>query len=351
MSIDEQKLGEFLDRAVTDLAAGYAGVMVALGRKLGLYRVMAGAGPLDAAEVAERSGCHERYVREWLNSQVAGRYIDYHPEAGKYELGPEHALVLAEEDSALYLPIAWEVPASMWLDEPKTLEAFRTGRGVPWSDHHPRLFEAVAGFYRNAYQSTVVQEWLPSLSGVIEKLERGATVADIGCGFGHSTVTMAEAFPRSRFLGFDTHEESIAQARRIAGRAGLGNAEFVVGQLSGAAGPWLDLVCFFDALHDMGNPLAVIQHVRQSLKPDGTVLLVEPFANERLEDNINPVGRLYYSVSTAVCVAHALSEESGLALGAQAGEKRLAELFHGAGYSSFRRASATPFNLILEARP
>lgn len=351
MSINEQRLQEFVSQAVTDLAAGHSGVMVVLGRKLGLYKALAGAGPVTASQVAERAGCAERYVREWLHSQVAGGYVDYHPETGKYELGAEQALVLADEASPVYLPLAWEVTASMWHDEPRLLEAFRTGKGVPWSDHHPRLFAGVAAFYRNGYEAALVQEWLPSLSGVVEKLERGGTVADVGCGFGHSTVIMAKAFPGSQFWGFDTHEESIAEARRIAREAGLANVHFEATTLRDASATPFDLVCFFDALHDMGNPLAVIQRARELLAPDGSVMAVEPFANDQLEQNINPVGRLFYSGSTALCVPHALSEGTELALGAQAGEKQFAELFRTAGYSSFRRASETPFNLILEARP
>jgi SAM-dependent methyltransferase len=350
MGINEQKLAEFLDRAVNDLAAGYGGVMVVLGRKLGLYKALAGAGPLASSEVALRSGCAERYVREWLNSQVAAGYVGYDSLSGKYELSAEQAMVLADEDSAVYLPLAWEVPASMWADEPKALEAFRTGKGVPWSEHNPRLFTGVASFYRLGYEAAIVQQWLPSLSGVVERLERGATVADVGCGFGHSTVIMAKAFPKSRFVGIDPHPESIDEARRIASEAGLTNVEFEVASLSGTAGPVFDLICFFDALHDMGNPLAAVQHAKSSLRPDGIVMLVEPFANDRLEENINTVGKIYYSASAVICVAHALSEEDGLALGAQAGEARLAKLFYSAGYSSFRRVAETPFNLILEAR-
>jgi SAM-dependent methyltransferase len=347
---NEQKLNAFLDRVVNDLAGGYAGVMVVLGRKLGLYRALAAAGPATSTEIAERSGCAERYVREWLNSQVAAGYVDYDPESGGYDLSPEQALVLADESSTVYMPMAWEIPASMWHDEDKTLEAFRTGKGVPWSAHHPRLFNGVAAFYRNGYEAALVQQWLPSLDGVVEKLERGAAVADVGCGFGYSTLIMAKAFPQSRFLGLDTHVESIEEARKEAERAGVTNVDFTVGELSGASGPWFDLVCFFDALHDLGNPLGAAQQARRALKPDGAVLLVEPFANDRLEDNINVVGRLYYAASTVLCVPHSLSEETGLALGAQAGESRLAELFSKAGYSAFRRASEAPFNLIFEAR-
>jgi SAM-dependent methyltransferase len=350
-TINEVKLNEVLDIAIRDIAGGHGGVMVVLGRRLGLYRVLWNAGPLTSAEVAERAGCAERYVREWLNSQVAARYVDYHPESGKYELSAEQALVLADEESTVYMPLAWELTASMWLDEPKIAEAFRTGKGVPWSDHHPRLFEGVAAFYRQGYEAALVQQWLPSLAGVVEKLERGGTVADVGCGFGHSTVIMAKAFPQSRFVGFDTHKDSIEKARRISAETGVTNVEFKASEFRGVEPATFDLICFFDTLHDLGDPLSAVRKVKKALKPDGTVLLVEPFANDHLEDNINIVGRLYYSGSTAICVPHSLSEEPGAALGAQAGEKKLAELFEAAGYSRFRRAAETSFNLVLEARP
>lgn len=352
MSIDEQKLNEFLGRAVSDLSACSAGVMISIGHKLGLYKAMAGAGPLSAQELAARTGCAERYVREWLNSQVAGGYVNYHSEAQAYELAPEQAFVLADEDSPVHFPPAWDIIASMWFDEDKTLHAFRTGEGIPWGNHDDRLYCGVAAFFRNAYRGELVPDWLPALEGVEDKLSAGATVADVGCGHGHSTIIMAEAYPASRFHGYDVHEASIEAARENARQAGV--SDRVVFEAADARSyPQLgfDLVCYFDCLHDMGDPVGAASHARRALDPDGTAMLVEPYAHDRLEDNINPVGRMYYSASTALCCAHSLSEEVGLALGAQAGESRLADVFRQAGFSRFRRATETPFNLILEARP
>jgi len=351
MKIDQEKLNEFVEKAVTDLAAGYGGVMTVLGHKLGLYKAMAGAGPLDPAEIAKRSGCAERYVREWLNSQAAAGYIVYHPTSSSYELTPEHSLVLADDESPVFMPAAWEVPASMFFDEEKTIAAFRTGKGVGWEQHNERLFCGVAAFYRNGYRNSLVREWLPSLRGVEEKLRAGARVADVGCGHGHSTILMAEAFPQSRFWGFDYHEKSIARAQSQLRNTAIENrVSFEVADAVSYAAEHFDLICFFDCLHDMGNPVAAAHHARNALAEDGTVMLVEPFANDRVEENLNTVGRLYYSASTTLCCAHALSEDGGVALGAQAGEARLASVFKKAGFGDFRRAKATPFNLILEAK-
>lgn len=298
-AIDPAKLDAILARAVGDLSAGYGGVMVSLGHRLGLYKALAGAGPLTAGEVAGRAGCAERYVREWLNSQVAGGYVAYHAVSDTYELTPEQAFVLADEDSPAFMPNAWNVPASMWADEDKAVEAFRTGRGIPWGDHDGRLHCGVASFYRNAYRGSLVAEWLPALDGVIAKLEAGALVADIGCGHGHSTVLMAQAFPASRFRGFDTHPDSVAEAGRIAAAAGVGGtATFATARADDYPGAGYDLICFFDALHDMGDPVAAAAHAARTLAPDGTVMLVEPFANDRVEDNVSPVARLYYAAST-----------------------------------------------------
>lgn len=338
-------------RAVGELSAGYGGVMVSLGMKLGLYKAMAGAGPMSARELAERSGCAQRYVAEWLNAQAAGGYVDYHAVSDTYELSPEHAVVLADEESPVYIPNAWQVPASMWFDEGKTIEAFRTGRGVAWGEHDGRLFCGVAAFYRNAYRGSLVSQWLPALDGVVQRLEHGITVADIGCGHGHSTLLMAEAFPRSQFHGFDTHQGSIEEARRNAGKAGgRGNVGFEVASATTYPDHRYDLICFFDCLHDMGDPVGAAEYAAKVLAPGGTVMLVEPFANDRVQDNLSPVARLYYSASTTMCCAHAISEGGHHVLGAQAGEARLAQVFRQAGFTHFRRAAETPFNLILEAR-
>jgi SAM-dependent methyltransferase len=351
MKIDQEKLNEFVEKAVTDLAAGYGGVMTVLGHKLGLYKAMSGAGPLDSAEIAKRSGCAERYVREWLNSQAAAGYIVYHPTSASYELTPEQSLVLADDESPVFMPSAWEVPASMFFDEEKTIEAFRTGKGIGWDQHNERLFCGVAAFYRNGYRNSLVREWLPSLRGIEEKLRAGARVADVGCGHGHSTILMAEAFPQSRFWGFDYHEKSIERAwSQLRNTAIENRVSFEVADAVSYAVVEFDLICFFDCLHDMGDPVGAARHAKNALAEDGTVMLVEPFANDRVEENLNTVGRLYYSASTTLCCAHALSENGVVALGAQAGEARLATVFRQAGFGEFRIAKTTPFNLILEAK-
>jgi SAM-dependent methyltransferase len=349
--IDRAKLDSFVMHAVGDLSAGYAGVMVSLGSKLGLYKAMAGAGPISSKELAARAGCAERYVREWLNSQAAGGYVGYHAVSDTYELSPEQAMVLADEESPVHIPNAWNVPASMWFDEAKAIEAFRTGKGVPWGGHEGRLYCGVAAFYRNAYRGSLVSHWLPALDGVVEQLEAGIAVADVGCGHGYSTLLMAEAFPKSRFHGFDAHAPSIDEARRNAADAGLdGRVAFDVARAVDYPGKRYGLICFFDCLHDLGDPIAAARHAAEVLAPEGAVMLVEPFANDRVEENFSPVARLYYAASTTICCAHAISEGGHLVLGAQAGEARLAEVFRKAGFTRFRRAAETPFNLILEAR-
>jgi SAM-dependent methyltransferase len=349
IALDEAKYEAFLGQVFGDLAACYGGVMLSLGDRLGLYDCLNGAGPLTAAEVAERSGCAERYVLEWLNSQVAAGYLEYTD--GRYLLPPEHAAVLADRESATLLTPAFNVPATMWHGEEQAIRAFRTGEGVPWGAHHERLFCGVAAFYKNAYRAALVPQWLPALDGVVERLDAGAYVADVGCGHGHSTVLMAEAFPRSRFVGYDTHPGSIAAARENAAEAGVADrVTFVEATSTSYTEHGFDVVCFFDALHDMGHPVAAARHARAALAEGGTVMLVEPYAADDVEDNAGPIARLYYSASTMLCTAHALSENGTHALGAQAGEARLAEVFAEAGYGHWRKAAETPFNLILEAR-
>ncbi len=351
MNVDQQKLDTLVGKLFGDLSAGYGGVTVSIGQKLGLYRSMAAAGPLSSRDVARRSGCSERYVREWLNAQVAGGYVDYHATSGTYELTPEQATVLADENSPVFLPHAWQVVASMWADETKSLDAFRTGKGVSWGEHDERLFCGVAAFFRNSYSSNLVKEWLPALEGVTGKLERGARVADIGCGHGHSTVQMAQAYPNSRFWGFDVHEGSIAAARQAASDGGVSDrVAFAVAPSDAFPRNDYDLICFFDCLHDMGSPVKAAKYASGSLAEDGTVMLVEPFAGDRVEDNINPVGRLYYAASTTMCCAHAISENGTHVLGAQAGPQQLRSVLQSAGLTSIRQAAATPFNLIIEAR-
>lgn len=348
--LDPTALDAMIARAVGDLSAGYGGVMVSLGHRLGLYKALAGAGPLTGRELAARAGCAERYVTEWLGSQVAGGYVRYHASSDTYELTPEQAFVLADEDSPVFIPHAWSVPASMWFDEDKAIEAFRTGKGVAWGEHHGRLHCGVASFYRNAYRASLVPQWLPALDGVVEKLRAGALVADVGCGHGHSTLLMAEAFPASRYHGFDTHAASVAAARGLAAEAGLPQVTFETARADAYPGTGYDLICFFDCLHDMGDPVAVAAHAADVIADDGTVLLVEPFAEDHLGEDVSPVARLYYASSTTVCCAHAISDGGRMVLGGQAGERRLAEVFRKAGFTRFRRAAATPFNLILEAR-
>lgn len=348
---EQERLMAFSTRTIADIAAGYTGVMVSLGAKLGLYRAMAGAGPLSAMEVAARVGCAERYVREWLNAQAASGYVGYHAASNTYELSPEQATVLADEDSPYFIPHAWNVPASMWFDEAKALEAFRSGRGVAWGEHDARLSCGSAAFYRNGYRASLVQQWLPALDGVVSALESGIDVADVGCGHGHSTVLMAQAFPQSRFHGYDTHAVSLEEARRNAKQAGVSRrATFDAARAVDYPDRSYGLICFFDTLHDMGDPVAAARHAARTLAPGGTVLLVEPYANDRVEDNLNTVGQLYYAASSVICCAHAISEGGKTVLGAQAGEARLANVFRKAGFTHFRRAAQTPFNLIFEVR-
>lgn len=349
-AIDPTKLETFVTRAIGDISAAYGGVMVSLGNKLGLYKAMANAGPLSSRELAARTGCAERYVREWLNAQAAGGYAEYHASSDTYELSPEQAMVLADESSPVFIPPAWQVPASMWFDEERTLDAFRTGRGVAWGEHDSRLHCGVAAFYRNGYRANLVSQWLPALDGVIEQLRAGITVADVGCGHGHSTALMAQAFPHSRFHGFDLHPASIAEARRLAAASTTNRIDFEVADAIGYPDRQYGLICFFDCLHDLGDPIAAARHAYDVLAPDGTVMLVEPFANDRVEHNLSPVSRLYYAASTTICCAHAISEGGKMVLGAQAGEARLAKVFRKAGFTHFRRAAETPFNLIFEVR-
>lgn len=351
MSVTETTTEAFVGRALADLAATYGGVMISVGHRLGLYRALAGQGPVSSHELARRTGCDERYVREWLNSQVVSGYLAYHDESETYELPDEHAPVLADETSPVFLPGAYEVPASMWLDQERTIEVFRTGEGIPWGEHNGRLQCGVASFYRNAYGAALVPEWLPALDGVVERLEAGALVADVGCGHGHSTILMASAFERSRFVGFDTHGASIAAARLHAEEAGVGDrVRFERIDAGTYEGGGYDLICFFDTLHDLGDPVAAAQHAAKTLAPGGTVLLVEPFAHDKVEDNLSLVGRLYYTGSSLICCAHSISEGGKLVLGAQAGPKRLEDVFRKAGFTHFRRAAETAFNIVFEVR-
>ena len=348
---DEGRLEAFVGRMVGDMAAAMSGSLVITGAKLGLYKRLA-EGPATPAELAARAGAAERYVREWLSAQAASGYVEFDSATGRFSMTPEQRMVFADESSPVYLAPAFEVIAAAYVDEPKVTEAFASGRGVGWHEHHECLFRGTERFFRTGYRAHLVQDWLPALDGVVERLQAGALVADIGCGHGASTILMAEAFPNSRFIGFDYHEASIERARDAASEAGnLANVSFEVAAAKETPGSGYDLVACFDCLHDMGDPVGAARRIRQMLKPDGTFLLVEPFANDSLADNLNPVGRMYYSASTMICTPGSLAQEVGLALGAQAGEGRLAEVLGEAGFTRVRRATETPFNLILEARP
>jgi SAM-dependent methyltransferase len=350
--IDEAKLEAFMGRAFADIGAIISAPLVVIGEKLGLYRAMAHAGPLSSQEVAERSGAAERSVREWLRNQAAGGYITYDAESDRYTLPDEHALALVDEDSPFYVLGIYDMFASLYADEDQIIEAFRSGQGMGWHEHDHRLFRSTERFFRPGYRAHLVAEWIPALEGVQEKLERGAKVADVGCGHGASTVIMAEAFPNSKFFGFDYHDASIERAREIAREAGVEDRiSFEVASAQAYPGNGYDLVCVFDCLHDMGDPVGASAHVLQSLNAEGTWMIVEPFANDRVEENLNPVGRVFYGASTVICTPASLAQEVGLALGAQAGQTQLTEVLKQGGFTRVRRATETPFNLVLEARP
>jgi SAM-dependent methyltransferase len=351
MALDQSRLNELLGRFVNDFGATGFAATVVIGDKLGLYQALT-AGPATPAELADRSGAQPRLVAEWLAAQAASGYVTYDPTSGRFFLSEEQEFALAHEDNPVYLPGAFQVMVAAVKDEPKVTQAFRSGTGVGWHEHDPDLFAGTERFFRAGYAANLVASWIPALDGVQAKLEAGAKVADVGCGHGASTLIMAHAYPNSRFVGFDYHEPSIERAREAAAKAGVvDRCRFEVAPADAYPGAGYDLVAVFDALHDMGDPVGAAAHVRQTLAPDGTFLLVEPYANDRLEDNLTPVGRAFYAASTLLCVPHSLSEEPGLALGAQAGERRLREVATAAGFRRFRRAAETPFNLVFEARP
>jgi SAM-dependent methyltransferase len=349
--LDEAKIGEFVGRVVDELGATLNAALVVLGDQLGLYKAMDGAGGLTPGELAERTGTSERYVREWLNAQAAGGYVEYDERERRYSLSPENAFVLADESSPYFMPGAFQLMTASVRDEPAIREAFRSGAGVGWHEHNHGVFEGCERFFRPGYAANLVSSWIPALEGVEAKLLAGATVADVGCGHGASTLLMAEAYPASRFVGFDYHAGSVEHARERAEEAGLSErVRFEVAPAAGYPGGGYDLVATFDCLHDMGDPVGAARHVRESLAADGTWLVVEPYAGDHVEDNLNPVGRVYYAASTLLCTPASLSQEVGLALGAQAGEARLRDVVTSAGFARFRRAAETPFNLVLEAR-
>ncbi len=350
-TIDETRLEAFLGKVVDETGAAYNTMLVAIGDELGLYTALAGAGPLSSKELAARTGTAERYVREWCNAQAASGFLRYDAEAGTYELPPEQAAVLADENSPVHLAGIFQAAAAVFTMAPRIIEGFRTGLGVGWHEHGHGLFEGTERFFRSGYRANLVSEWIPALEGVEAKLHAGIGVADVGCGFGASTILLAEAYPNSTFVGYDYHDTSIETARRRAADAGLSDrVRFEVASAADYAGTY-DVVAFFDCLHDMGDPVAAARHVRESLAPDGTWMLFEPAAGDRVQDNLNPVGRLYYAISTMVCTPASLAQDGRMALGAQAGPARLGEVLRAAGFSRVREAARTPFNIVLEARP
>ena len=351
MPIDEKKLKAFIGKAVNDIGAGMSAALVVIGDKLGLYKAMAGAGPLSPAELARRTGTTERYVREWLGNQAAGGYVEYDPASGTYTLPPEHALALADETSSVFLPGSFQMIAAMFADEPRISDNFRTGGGTDWGQHDRRLFEGTERSLRPNYIGNLLTRWIPALDGVADRLRQGARVADVGCGHGASTILMAQAFPKSQFAGFDYHEPSIAVARRRAHEAGVADhVTFDVALSTDYSGTGYAFVTHFDCLHDMGDPVSAARHVRESLDENGAWMIVEPFAGDRVEENLTPVGRMLYAASTMICVPASLAHD-GPALGAQAGEARIREIVTAGGFSRFRRATQTRFNLVFEARP
>lgn len=350
--IDEGRLNALAERVVGEFGAMATAPLVVLGDRLGLYKAMAGAGPLTVDQFSERTRLRLRYAQEWLNAQAAAGFVDYDAATQHYTLSPESAMVFADEDSPAFMGGGFEVLMSLYLDLDKVQRAFVDGSGLGWHEHSPCLFTGTERFFRAGYHQHLAAEWIPALDGMQARLEKGARVADVGCGHGASTLVMAQAFPNSQFIGYDYHAPSIAAARQRAEAAGLTDrVRFEVAGAKNYPGRAFDLVAFFDCLHDMGDPVGAAGHVRETLKPDGTWLIVEPFAHDKVEDNLNPVGRIYYAASTLVCTPCSLSQEVGLGLGAQAGEARLRQVAHDGGFSRFRRATETPFNLVFEARP
>jgi len=351
MAVDMDKLNAFVGQFVGDLGAAVHSGMVVIGEKLGLYKALA-EGPLSSAELAATTRTDERYVREWLSSQAAGGYLTYNEKTRKFGLSEEQAFMLANVDSPAYIPGAFQLALGSLAAVPRIAESFRTGAGMGWHEHDDAVFHGCEKFFRPSYAANLISSWIPSLQGVQAKLEAGAKIADVGCGKGASTVLMAKAFPKSQFFGFDYHDKSIEGARATSAKEGLEvRLNFGVAKAKEFPGRDYDLVTIFDCLHDMGDPVGAATHVRQSLSKDGTWMIVEPFANDELKDNLNPVGRVYYSFSTLLCTPCSRSQEVALCLGAQSGEKRIREVVTAAGFTRFRRAAGTPFNVVYETRP
>ena len=352
MSIDQDALHQLMGRAVNDMGATLHSVLVLIGERLGLYKALAEDGPMSSDALAAKTGTAERYVREWLASQAAGGYVSYDAAKQRYFLTPEQAFALAEEGSPAYLPGGFELATAAIKSASKIEEAFRTGEGLGWHEHDAGLFRGTERFFRPNYSGNLISSWIPALDGVEARLRSGVRVADVGCGHGASTILMAREYPKSTYVGFDYHPQSIENARKAAAEAGVSDrVTFEVAKAKDFPGTGYDFVTFFDCLHDMGDPAGAAVHVKQSLAPDGTWMIVEPFAGDKVEDNLNPVGRVYYSASTLLCTPASLSQEVGLALGAQAGEKRISDVVKAGGFTRFRKAAETPFNLVFEARP
>jgi len=348
--IDHNKLNAFIGQMLSDLGGAASIALVRMGDALGLYKTLQAEGPMTAIELAAAAQVDKRYLREWLSHQAASNYLTYDPASGKFSLSPEQAMVFAIPESPVYLMGGFDLMAAMVDNQAKVQAAFKSGGGVAWGEQAGCMFCAVARFFRPGYHNHLVSTWLPSLDGVVEKLQAGAKVADIGCGHGWSTVLMAAAFPKSQFIGYDFHPGSIEAAQAHAREHNLTNVRFQVGTAKDYPETDLDFVTFFDCLHDMGDPAGAAAHVKQSLKTDGTWMIVEPMAGDRLEDNLNPIGRIYYAASTMVCVPTSLAQEVGTALGAQAGEAKLRDVISAGGFGNIRRATETPFNMVLEAR-
>ncbi|NNH58583.1 class I SAM-dependent methyltransferase [Rhizobium laguerreae] len=348
---DMQKLDALVGRLVGDVGAAVSGVLVVLGDKVGIFKAMSDGTPMSVQDLVKKTGIRERYLREWLSAQAAADYVAYDEKTDRFSLTPEQAMVFAEENSPAFFVGAFEVVQSMWMDEPKVADAFRTGKGLGWHEHSTCLFRGTERFFRPGYNSHLVNEWIPALAGVEEKLKAGASVADVGCGHGASTILMAQAYPASRFTGFDYHGPSIERAKAAAKDAGVADrVTFQQGSAAEFPGRGYDMVAMFDCLHDMGDPVGAGRHVKETLGPNGTWLIVEPFAHDHLKDNLNPVGRVYYGASTMICTPASLSQEVGLGLGAQAGEMKLRKVALDAGFTHFRRATETPFNMVFEVR-
>jgi SAM-dependent methyltransferase len=349
-TVDEAKLNAFVGRMLGDLGALTNSVLVHVGDRLGFYKALT-EGPATPRMLAERTGTSERMVREWLSAQAAQGYVNYDRATHAFWLSPEQAMVFADEDSPVFMAGFFDVAAGLFHDVPKIAHAFKSGRGMPWHEHNGCLFCGTERTFWPAYNHHLIDEWLPALDGVVQKLENGGSIADVGCGHGASTILMAQAFPKAKIYGFDYHPESIEAAREAAAEAGVGSRiTFDVGAAKDFPAKGFDLVCFFDCLHDMGDPVGAAKHVRQTLAPDGTWMIVEPFAHDKLEDNLNPVGAIFYAASTVVCTPASMAQEVGLALGAQAGEARLKGVVMEGGFKRVRRATETPFNMVLEAR-